>query len=58
MKEEYLKYLYRFEEWKKYSAEGVTFEGKIRNVSETGKLQLELMSGDIREYDLKEISFI
>jgi BirA family biotin operon repressor/biotin-[acetyl-CoA-carboxylase] ligase len=58
VKEEYLKYLYRFEEWKKYSTKGVTFEGKIRNVSETGKLQVELRSGDIREFDLKEISFI
>jgi BirA family transcriptional regulator, biotin operon repressor / biotin---[acetyl-CoA-carboxylase] ligase len=54
---DYLKCLYRLNEWKSYSAGESSFEGKITNVSPTGKLQLELRDASIREFDLKELVF-
>ncbi|MCW3104449.1 MAG: biotin/acetyl-CoA-carboxylase ligase [Bacteroidetes bacterium] len=54
---DYLSRLYRLEEWKNYRASGEDFEGKIRNVSASGRLQVELRSAEIKEFDLKEIVF-
>jgi len=54
----YLKRLYRLNEWKSFSDHTNTFEGKIVSVSPVGKLQVELHSGDVREFDLKEIVFL
>lgn len=53
----YLERLHRFEEWSNYRSEDVIFEGKVKGVSKTGKLQLEIRSGEIKEFDLKEITF-
>jgi BirA family transcriptional regulator, biotin operon repressor / biotin---[acetyl-CoA-carboxylase] ligase len=54
----YLKRLYRLNEWKKYSANNEKFEGRIISVSAIGRLQVELHTAEIREYDLKEIAFL
>jgi len=54
---DYLSRLYRLEEWKNYRSSGEDFEGKIKNVTIAGKLQVELRSNEIREFDLKEIIF-
>lgn len=53
----YLERLYRLNEWKKYSGSAGIFEGKIINVSGSGKLQVELRNNEIKEFDLKEIVF-
>ncbi len=53
----YLLSLYKFGEWSNYSSGGQTFAGKITGVSPLGKLQLELESNEIKEFDLKEIMF-
>lgn len=53
----YLKRLYRFEEWGNYKSQEAVFEGKIKGVSQIGKLQVEMRSGEIKEFDLKEIAF-
>jgi BirA family biotin operon repressor/biotin-[acetyl-CoA-carboxylase] ligase len=53
----YLKRLYQLDEWKFYTTNHTQFEGKIRSVSETGKLQVELHTSEIKEFDLKEIAF-
>ena len=53
----YLERLYRFEEWGIYKSVEETFEGKIKGVSKIGKLQMEIRTGEIKEFDLKEISF-
>lgn len=53
----YLERLYRLNEWKKYTDSKGTFEGKIINVSGSGKLQVELRDSQTREFDLKEIVF-
>lgn len=54
---EYLQNLYKFEEWSNYSSKDQIFSGKISGVSPSGKLQLELLSHEIKEFDLKEIMF-
>lgn len=55
---DYLALLYRLNEWHTYrTASNQSFEGNIKGVSEIGKLQVELISGEIKEFDLKEIVF-
>lgn len=54
---DYLQNLYRFEEWCNYSSKNQKFVGKIIGVSPSGKLQMELSSHEIKEFDLKEIMF-
>ena len=57
--EMYLNYLLRFNEWSKYkSLSGEVFEGKITGVSNNGLLSVENRSGQLNNYDLKEISFV
>lgn len=53
----YLERLYNCNEWANYKSEETTFEGKIKGVSKIGKLQIEIRSGEIKEFDLKEIAF-
>jgi BirA family biotin operon repressor/biotin-[acetyl-CoA-carboxylase] ligase len=56
--EDYLRYLYRLNEWNTYTAAGnQAFEGNIKGVSAIGKLQVEVISGEVKEFDLKEIVF-
>jgi BirA family biotin operon repressor/biotin-[acetyl-CoA-carboxylase] ligase len=57
--EEYLRYLYRLNEWNTYTtAVKQNFEGNIKGVSAIGKLQVEVISGEVKEFDLKEIVFL
>jgi BirA family biotin operon repressor/biotin-[acetyl-CoA-carboxylase] ligase len=56
--EDYLRYLYRLNEWSTYNtAANQSFEGNIKGVSDIGKLQVEVISGEVKEFDLKEIVF-
>ena len=54
----YLERLYRLNEWANYKSIDSGFEGKITGVSSIGKLQVEMRSGDLKEFDLKEIGFL
>lgn len=54
----YLEKLYQLNNWKKYQSGNEVFNGKITNVSAIGKLQIQLESGETKEYDLKEIRFL
>lgn len=53
----YLERLYKLNQWSNYTSQETMFEGNIRGVSKVGKLQVELRSGEIKEFDLKEIAF-
>lgn len=56
---DYLYYLYRLNEWSSFRTAGnQQFEGNIRGVSDIGKLKVERISGEISEFDLKEIVFL
>lgn len=54
---DYLKYLYRFQQWEKYD-DGSRFEGKIVGVEIDGKLVLQKQCGQTYSYSLKEIKFL
>lgn len=53
----YLERLYKCNEWANYNSGETTFEGRIKGVSKIGKLQIEIRSSEIKEFDLKEIAF-
>ena len=55
---DYLAKLYRYNQWANFKCNDQIFEGKIRGTSALGKLQVELRSAEIKEFDLKEIVFI
>ncbi len=54
----YFERLYKLNEWANYRSEETMFEGKIVGVSKIGKLRVELRSGEVKEFDLKEIGFV
>jgi BirA family transcriptional regulator, biotin operon repressor / biotin---[acetyl-CoA-carboxylase] ligase len=57
--EMYLNHLLRFQEWSKYKLlSGEVFDGKIIGVSNNGLLSIEDRSGQVNNYDLKEINFV
>lgn len=54
----YLQNLYQLNEWHNYTSNDQLFEGKIIGISAIGKLQVQLKTTEIREFDLKEIKFV
>jgi BirA family biotin operon repressor/biotin-[acetyl-CoA-carboxylase] ligase len=58
IKAHYLSRLYRNGQWFKYQDLKGIFTGRIVNVSDTGRLQVEREDGIIDEYAFKEIDFI
>ncbi|MES2138601.1 MAG: biotin--[acetyl-CoA-carboxylase] ligase [Bacteroidota bacterium] len=54
----YLQNLYQLNEWHNYTSGDQLFEGKIIGISAIGKLQVELKTNEIKEFDLKEIKFV
>jgi BirA family transcriptional regulator, biotin operon repressor / biotin---[acetyl-CoA-carboxylase] ligase len=54
---EYLSKLHQFGEWQNYESEDKIFSGKIIGIANNGKLRMETVN-EIKEFDLKEISFI
>jgi BirA family biotin operon repressor/biotin-[acetyl-CoA-carboxylase] ligase len=55
---EYLQRLYQLEVWCNYFSNDQLFKGKIIGTSAMGKLQVQLKSGEAKEFNLKEISFV
>lgn len=58
IEKEYLKNLLYYNEYYPYIIEGNKISGKITGVMPDGKLKMELQSGKIQLYDLKEVEFI
>lgn len=54
----YLQHLYQLNEWHNYTSNNQLFEGKIIGISAIGKLQVQLKTTEIKEFDLKEIKFV
>lgn len=40
------------------TAKNILFMGKVSGISESGKLQIELVNGTIKDFGLKEVSFV
>jgi BirA family transcriptional regulator, biotin operon repressor / biotin---[acetyl-CoA-carboxylase] ligase len=58
MKEEYLEMLYRKNKFHNYDSNGNQFVGKILSVTDEGKLLIEADTGEIQEYNHKEVKFL
>jgi BirA family biotin operon repressor/biotin-[acetyl-CoA-carboxylase] ligase len=58
IRNEYVSKLYRLNKWREFRDSNGAFEGRIMNVTDTGKLQLEKKSGVRDEYSFKELEFI
>jgi len=58
IKKEYISQLFRLNEWHEYRDVNGTFTGRIRSVSDYGRLQIEIRSGKMCEYSFKEVDFI
>ena len=58
LKKAYMSNLYGFNQLQSFMAENKKLNGKIINVLRNGFLQIELMNGEIRDYDIKEIKFL
>lgn len=54
----YLRSLYRFNQWARYSKDDASFEARIVDVGKYGQLILEERSGRRSEYFFKEVSFV
>jgi len=55
---EYLQRLYRLNSWNQFVSNEQLFEGRIIGVSDSGKLEVQINSGVVKLFDLKEIKFI
>ena len=58
IKEEYISKLYRLNEWFKFRDIKGIYTGRILNVTDFGRIQIERENNNISEYSFKEIEFI
>ena len=58
IKEEYVSQLYRLDEWHTFSDQAGHYTGRIKSVTDSGRLQIEKRSGNISVYAFKEVDFI
>jgi len=58
IRNEYASLLYRSGEWHTYRSSGTIFEGKIMDISGTGKLVIETKNGTFREFTFKEVDYL
>ena len=58
LKKAYMSNLYGFNQLQSFMVGNEKLNGKIKDVLRNGFLQIELMDGDIRDYDIKEIKFL
>ncbi len=55
---EYLQHLFQFDQWTYYEIDGQLLEARIIDVTENGKLKMEMKEESIKEFDLKELKFV
>jgi BirA family transcriptional regulator, biotin operon repressor / biotin---[acetyl-CoA-carboxylase] ligase len=58
LRRDYISRLYRQMQWSKFRDKKGLFAGRISDVSDAGKLKVELKDGTINEYSFKEIDFL
>ena len=58
LKKAYLSNLYGLNQLQSFMVDNKKLNGKIINVLRSGFLQIELIDGEIRDYDIKEIKFL
>ncbi len=58
IKEEYISHLYLLNEWHVFRDNSGTFTGRLKSITDHGRLKIEKKSGEITLYSFKEIEFI
>lgn len=58
IRNDYISLLYRFNEWHNFRDINGLFSGRITGINNTGKIQIEMKTGNITEYAFKELDFI
>lgn len=58
IKDEYVSKLHRLNEWCNYRDINGLYPGRIKSVTDYGRLQIEKRAGSISEYSFKEVDFI
>ena len=58
LKTAYMSNLYGLNQLQSFMANNIKLNGKIINVLRNGHLQIELIDGEIRDYDIKKIKFL
>ena len=58
LKMAYMSNLYGLNQLQSFMANNIKLNGKIINVLRNGHLQIELIDGEIRDYDIKKIKFL
>ena len=58
LKKEYMSNLYGLNQLKSFMVDNKKLNGKIIDVLRNGFLQIKLIDGTIRAYDIKEINFL
>jgi BirA family biotin operon repressor/biotin-[acetyl-CoA-carboxylase] ligase len=58
IKSDYITNLFRFKTWSEFRDHTGIFTGRILTVGDYGSLNLEIKTGEVREYAFKEIEFI
>ena len=55
---DYLSYIYRYNQWSEFKDSRGIFEGKIINVTDSGRLQIEDRKSRVYEYGFREVDFL
>jgi BirA family biotin operon repressor/biotin-[acetyl-CoA-carboxylase] ligase len=58
IRQEYVSRLYRFNEWYDYKDINGVYSGRIKSVTDNGRLQIENRAGCINSYSFNEVDFI
>ncbi len=58
IRKEYVSKLFRLNEWCEYKDLKANFTGRILTISDSGRIKIERLSGEISEYSFKELEFI
>lgn len=58
IKEDYISQLFRLNEWHEYKDNNGQYSGRIKSISDFGRLQIEMRTGKMKEYSFKEVDFV
>jgi BirA family transcriptional regulator, biotin operon repressor / biotin---[acetyl-CoA-carboxylase] ligase len=58
IREEYISQLFHLNEWHEYKDNNGRFSGRIKSISDFGRLNIEMRTGKMKEYSFKEVDFI
>lgn len=58
IRDEYTSMLYRAGEWHTYRSDGIMFKGRIKGITDSGRLKIEKEDNSVSEFLFKEVDYI